>query len=231
MKEDILKIKDRPLGEALDNFFICENCQIVDNDSGRLERGYKCPNCKETDDRGMSYFTTQVTSLINLMQEFYHTQQMKTDDEGKPHTPFWVGNIKLPVIIFFATLRELLLNNLIDELFKAKQINGDICERLLADSPTHSQRLGKLFRTLTGEKWKDALKQIDHNEGTDFVSLDAFIKRVVDARNDFLHNGNTWEIKDNMADECIEKIYPMLRLHMYLHNNFVYTIYVFDRDE
>lgn len=231
MKEDILKIKDRLLGEILDDFFICENCQIVDNDSGRLERGYKCPLCKETDDRCMSYFSTQVTSLINLMQEFYHTQQIITDDKGEAHAPFWAGNIKLPVIIFFATLRELLLNNLIDELFKAKKIDGGICERLLADSPTHTQRLDKLFRTLTGKKWKAALKLIDQKEGTDFVSLDDFIKTVVNARNDFLHNGNTWEIKDSMADECIRKIYPMLRLHAYLHNYFVYTIYDFERDE
>jgi len=231
MNEDILKIKDRPLGEVLDNFFICENCHIVDNDFGRLEPGYKCPQCLKTDDRGMSYFSTQVTSLINLMQKFYHTQQVITNDEGEAHVPFWAGNVKLPVIIFFATLRELLLNNLIDELFKAKKIDGDICERLLLDSPTHKQRLDKLFKTLTGEKWKAALTLIDKKEGTDFVSIDDFIKAVVSSRNDFLHNGNTWEIKDSMADDCMKKIYPMLKLYAYLHNYFVFTIYDFDSKE
>jgi len=231
MRKDVLKIKDRPLGEVLDNFFICEHCNIVDKDSGRLERGNKCSNCKNTDDRGMSYFSTQVTSLINLMQAFYHNQQVVTDENGENHVPFWVGNVKLPVVIFFATLRELLLNNLIDELFKARNIDGDICERLLKDSPTHKQRLDNLFKTLTGEKWKTALTQIDKEEGTNFVSLDAFIINVVKARNDFLHNGNTWEIKDNMAEDCMKNIYPMLELHARLHNHFVFTIYDFEKEE
>jgi len=153
MEDNILKIKDRLLGDVLDNFFICENCHIVDTDSRRTESGFKCPSCAEIDDRGMSYFSSQVTSLINLIQEFYHTHQEVLTDEGESHVPFWAGNIKLPVVIFFTTLRELLLNNLIDELLKAKNIDGDICERLLSDSPTHKQRLDKLFRTLTGETW------------------------------------------------------------------------------
>lgn len=231
MRKDVLKINDRPLGEMLDNFFICEHCMIVDKDSGRTEHGHKCSNCNNTDDRGLSYFSTQVTSLINLMQEFYHTQQVITDENGKGHVSFWAGHVKLPVIIFFATLRELLLNNLIDEIFKARSIDGDICDRLLKDSPTHKQRLDNLFRTLTGEKWKAALTQIDKDEGTDFVSLDTFIVKVVRARNDFLHNGNTWEIKDNMAEDCMINIYPMLELHAHLHNHFVFIIYDFEKEE
>ncbi len=226
---DVTKIKDRSLGEFLDDFYVCENCRIVDNDHGRLDVGYKCTSCGEPSHRGMSYFSTQVSSLITMMQEFYHTQQVITDDEGEPRNPWWAGNVKLPVIIFFTTLRELLLNNLIDELFKAIQIDPDICERLLADSPTHKQRLDKLFETLTGKKWYAALRLIDQNEGTDFISLDAFIVNVVNARNDFLHNGNVWEIKDGMAQDCIRNIHPMLRLHAYLHNYFVLPIYEFNR--
>ena len=231
MIKDILKIKDRPLGEVIDNFFICEKCHIVDTDSRRTERGFKCPQCLEIDDRGMSYFSTQVTSLITLMQEFYHTQQIISDDKGEVHIPFWAGNIKLPVVIFFATLRELLLNNLIDELFRAKKIDGDICERLLSDSPTHRQRLDKLFRTLTGKKWKAALTLIDNKEGIDFISLNKFIETVVRVRNEFVHDGNTWEIKDSMADDYMKNIYPMLQLHAFLHNYFVFTIYDFNKEE
>jgi hypothetical protein len=231
MMEDLLKIKDRPLGEMLDNFYICESCSIVDNDSGRLERGHKCTHCSKIDDRGMSYFTTRVTSLINLMQEFYHTQQIILDDQGQPHTPSWAGNIKLPVIIFFSTLRELLLNNLIEELFKAKQVEAEICERLLFDNQTHRQRLDKLFRTLTGEKWKNALKLIDKNEGTDFISLNEFIETVVKARNEFVHEGGSWEINEDMADNCMKNIYPMLQLHALLHNYFVFTIYDFNSED
>lgn len=231
MMEEYFKIKDRPLGEMLDNFFICENCSMVDTDSGRLEHGHKCTHCSKTDDRGMSYFSTRVTSLINLMQEFFHTQQIITDDQGHAHTPIWAGNIKLPVIIFFSTLRELLLNNLIEELFKAKKLEADICERLLSDNQTHSKRLNKLFKTLTGEKWINALKLIDMKEGTDFITLNEFIETVVRARNDFVHEGSTWEIKEDMADNCMKNIYSMLQLHAFLHNYFVFTIYDFNNKD
>jgi len=224
---DIVKIKDRPLGGVLDDFYVCEKCRIVDNDHGRLDKGYKCTTCGQPSDAGMSYFSTQVSSLITLMQEFYHTQQVITDDVGTAQNLRWAGNVKLPVIIFFTTLRELLLNNLIDELFIARQIDPDICERLLADSPTHKQRLDKLFRSMTGEKWNAALRLIDQKEGTNFISLNDFIEKVVNARNDFLHNGDTWQIKDGMAEDCMKNIHPMLRLHAFLHNYFVVPIYVF----
>jgi hypothetical protein len=80
MKEDILKIKDRPLGDVLATFYVCENCRIVDNDHGRVEVGHKCGTCKAPSEAGMSYFSTQATSLITLMQEFYHTRQIIPDD-------------------------------------------------------------------------------------------------------------------------------------------------------
>ena len=226
---DLTRIKDRPLGQLVDNFYICENCRVVDNDHQRVEVGHKCTSCKEPSKRGMSYFSTQVSSLITMMQEFYHTCQVITDEQNEPCNPWWVGNVKLPVIIFFTTLRELLLNNLIDELFNALQIHPNICERLLADSPTHKRRLDKLFKTLTGKKWNTALKQIDHLKRTDFISLDHFIVSVVNARNDFLHNGNLWQIKDSMASDCIENTHSMLELHAYLHNNFVLPICEFRR--
>jgi hypothetical protein len=221
MKDDLSKIKDRALGEMLDVFYVCQKCRIVDSDNGRLEEGHKCAACGEPSTAGYSYYTTQAFSLITLMQEFYHTHQEIPDNLGEKQDQWWAGKIKLPVIIFFTTLRELLLNNLIEELFKARNIEADICERLLKDSPTHKQRLDKLFRTLAGEKWEVALKGIDHKERADFTRLDKFIMDVVNTRNDFVHAGNTWDIKDEMAANCMRNIYPMLQLHAHLHNYFV----------
>jgi hypothetical protein len=225
MKTDLSKIKDRALGEMLDVFFVCQKCRIVDNDHGRVEGGHKCTTCNEPSSAGQSYYSAQVFSLITLMQEFYHTHQDIPDDLGEKQDQWWADKTKLPVIIFFTTLRELLLNNFIDELFRARNIGADICERLLKDSPTHKQRLGKLFRALTGEKWEAALKAIDQKEKTDFIRLNKFIMDVVEARNDFVHAGNTWSVKDEMADECIRCLYAMLQLHAYMHNYFVAPLY------
>jgi hypothetical protein len=212
----------------LNVFYVCQKCRVVDSDHGRLEEGYRCAACGDPSNAGWSYFSTQVFSLITLMQGFYHTRQDIPDEFGEKQDQWWAGRIKLPVIIFFTTLRELLLNNLIDELFTARKIESDICERLLKDSPTHKQRLDKLFQTLTGEKWEAALKAIDLKENTKLVNLDKFIMQVVTARNDFLHAGNTWAVKDQLADECIRNLYSMLDLHAHLHNWFVAPLYAWE---
>ena len=57
--------------------------------------------------------------------------------------------------------------------------------------------------------------------------MNDFIEKVAIARNDFLHNGNAWEIRDGMAEDCLRNIHPMLRLHALLHNYFVVPIYAF----
>jgi hypothetical protein len=150
---------------------------------------------------------------------------------GENQELWWAGNVKLPVIIFFTTLRELLLNNLIDELFTARRIEADICERVLKDSPTHRQRMDKLFRTLTGEKWQAALRLIDEKEHTDFIRLDKFVIDVVTARNDFVHDGDKWAIKDEMVEDCIGNTYPMLQLHAFLHNYFVVPVTLGDKQQ
>jgi hypothetical protein len=218
-------IRDRPLGEMMDRFYVCPRCRIVDSDHERLEEGHKCTTCGGLSSSGQSYFGTGVFSLITLMQEFYHTHQEIPDNLGDKQDQWWAEEIKLPIIIFFATLRELLLNNLIEELFKARNVQPDICERLLNDSPTHNQRLHKLFKTLTGRTWKASLTVIDKQEKTKFSGLNKFIMDVVNARHKFVHQGNTWHIKDKMAGDCMRNIYDMLLLHVSLHNYFVSPFY------
>jgi len=225
MKDDLSKIKDRPLGAMLDIFYVCQKCRIVDRDSERCDVGHKCAKCGEPSSEGFSYFSTNVFSLITLMQEFYHTHQEIPDEMGDKQDQWWAGKIKLPVIIFFVTLRELLFNNLIEELFKASGIDADVCERLPKDSRTHKQRLKKLVRPFTRKRWKATLRLIGEKENTNFACLNKFITDVVRARNDFLHDGHDWNIKDEMAKNCIRNTLAMLQLHVFLHNYFVAPLY------
>jgi hypothetical protein len=218
---DVTDIKNQQLGLVLDNFYVCQNCHIVDNDHDRIEIGHTCSNCGKPSSGGRSYFGLKVDSLITLMQEFYHSKQLITNEFGEVQDLKWIGNVKLPVIIFFATLREVLLDNLLQELFLARGLPEDICDRLLADSPTYKQRLDKLFRALTGEKWKNALKIISEEQSFDFIALNDFVGEIVNARNTFLHTGIKWAIKEEMAEQCLRNIYPLLSMYTILHNKYV----------
>lgn len=155
------------------------------------------------------------------MQEFYHSEQRITNEFGEVQDLKWIGNVKLAVIIFFATLREVLLNNLLQELFWAGGLPEDICERLLADSPTYKHRLDKLFKTLTGDKWKNALRKISEEQSFNFIALSDFVGDIVKARNTFLHKGIKWAIKEEMAGQCLRNTYPLLSMYAILHNKYV----------
>lgn len=222
---DVTDIKDQPLGILLANFYICQDCHIVDNDHDRMNVGHHCSNCGNPSPGGQSYFGFKVNSLITLMQEFYHSEQSITNGFDEVKDLKWIGNVKLPVIIFFVTLREVLIDNLLQKLFVARGLPDDICERLLADSSGYKQRIDKLFRTLAGEKWKNALKKISQEQNFDFIALDDFVEEIVKARNTFLHSGIKWAIKEEMAKQCLRNIYPVLSMYKNLHNKYVLKYY------
>ena len=225
---DVTDIKHQSLGLVLADFHICQHCHIIDRDNNRMMVGHPCSNCGTPSPAGRSYFNLSVHSLINLMQEFYHKDQSKQDatprDElfGKVLTK---KNSRLAVIIFFATLREVLLENLLYDLMIAQELPGNICKRLFSDSFTHKQRLDKLFPSLSGVTWKKAIKNVSAKCELDYIELDNFIEKVVKARNRFLHEGKKWAIKEEMAEECLRRIWPLLNLHVYLHNEYVVPYY------
>ncbi len=133
--------------------------------------------------------------------------------------------LKYAVVIFFATLREVLLENLLYDLMIAQQLPGGVCKRLFADSPMHKQRMDKLFPTLAGVTWKKAVSTVNSKCELDYVELDGFVERIVVARNKFLHRGSKYAITENMAEECIRHIWPLLNLHVFLHNEYVVPYY------
>lgn len=224
---DILDIKHQSLGLVLADFHICQHCHIVDRDSNRIKVGYPCPNCGTPSPAGRMYFNVSVHSLINLMQEFFHKDQSKleTPEDELFDEVSQKKSSKLAVIIFFATLREVLLENLLYDLMIAQNLPGNVCKRLFSDSITHKQRLEKLFPSLAGVTWKNAIKSVSAKCELDYIGLDQFIKEIVEARNRFLHEGKKWAIKEGMAEECVRNIWPLLNLHVYLHNEYVVPHY------
>jgi len=224
---DITEIKDQSLGLILADFYICQDCHIVDRDSNRIKVGHPCSNCGKPSPSGRSYFRLSVHSLIDLMQEFFHKDQIEQSQptDGLSIRISGKKNTKIAVVIFFVTLREILLENLLHDLMIAQGLPDNVCKRLFADSPMHKQRMDKLFPALTGVKWKKAVSTVNSKCTLDYVELDGFIEKIVDARNKFLHRGSKYAITKNMAEECIKNIWPLLNLHVFLHNEYVVPYY------
>jgi hypothetical protein len=224
---DVTEIEHQSLGLVLADFHICQHCHIVDRDSDRIMVGHPCSNCGKPSPSGRGYFNLSVHTLIDLMQEFFH----KDRPEG-PHIPdpefqgvLSKKNSKVAVVVFFVTLREVLLENLLYDLMIAQELPGNVCKRLFADSPMHRQRLEKLFPSLVGVTWKIALQAVNKKCELDYIALDAFVRKTVDARNTFLHRGSKYAITEKMAEECLRNIWPLLNLHVYLHNEYVAPYY------
>jgi len=224
---DITELKHQSLGLVLDDFQICQYCHIVDRDSDRIMVGHPCSNCGKPSPSGRGYFNLSVNSLINLMQEFFHKDHPEKPSRSDLEL-YGVSskkNSKVAVVIFFVTLREVLLETLLYDLIIAQNLPGNVCKRLFADSPMHSQRMEKLFPSLTGVKWKKALQTLNRKCELDYIELDSFMRKTVEARNKFLHKGSKYAITEKMAEECLRNIFPLLNLHVYLHNEYVFPYY------
>lgn len=176
------------------------------------------------------YFDLSVHALINLMQESFHATSWETLENATAGISSESAHY-LSVVVFFCTLREVLLRRFAYELLVAQKIPARICKRLLADNSVHTQRQGKLFPSLTGEKWKNAIRKLSMDGNLDYVELNEFLKQAVDARNKFLHEGSKWAIDKAMAEGCMRSIWPLLNLFVDLHNHYVYPFYSRDEED
>ena len=220
---DVTEIKNQQLGLILDSFYICQNCHLVDTDHERCEVGHLCSTCGKPSTAGRSYFNLSVNSLINLMQEFYHVKYEISEEDGLFKIQD-ADNAKLAVVIFFTSLREVCMDNFLDEIVYALNLPANIHERLFADSPTCSLKMNKLFPSLVGLSWKKAIDKINKEDQIDYKKVDQLMKKVADARNNFLHQGTKRAISNDLPKDCIKNIWPLLNLFVALHNKFVFPI-------
>lgn len=219
---NILDIKKQRLSSILVDWQVCESCRIVDRDSGRMRVGYECPICRVPGDGGVKYFEFSVHALVDLMQEAFHTEStIKEVNSDSPKNP----PHSISVLLFFCTLREILLNNLIWELCRAQKIPELVYKRLLSDNRTHTQRQKNLLPSLINAKWNTALEALDKFVELDYKKLDGSIEKIVFARNKFTHEGTGWGIDRSMAEECMQNIWPILNLFVSLHNAYVHPNY------
>lgn len=218
---DITQIKSS-LSTLIADYLECQECRVIDRELERTRSGYKCPVCGNISKGGKLYFHLNIHILIDLIQESYHsiTSKQKTEKlyEGEgPHD--------ISVVIFFCTLREALLDNLIINLMRAQNLSVGVSERLLSDNKFHIQKQDKLFKSLTGVKWNEAIDYLNENGNLDYKEIDKFIVSVVIARNSFIHEGFKWSIDRELSTNCIKNLQGLINIYAEMHNNYVHPLY------
>lgn len=224
--ENILNIKNQSYSTLLADFFICEHCHYVDKSIFRTFVGSKCSICKKPGDAGVIYFSSSITSLLNLIQEAYHSKFIIYDEDENEKIEKSTNSHYLSIVLFFTTLREVLLQKLLDELYFVNELSKPIYERLLSDNRLYSQKQNKLFHDMTNYSWEEAIKMANSKDVIDYIKLNEFLKYVADERNYFLHKGNGFLITKELAESCILNLSPILNLYVRFHNDFVHPYYL-----
>lgn len=219
----ITEIMDTSLWPTVANYFICEHCRVVDTNIHFTERNYRCPTCGKTSDTGRVFFDINILTLIDLIQEAFHTKPRKKSEFGNKK----INAPSLAVLIFFCTLREALLESLIFNLMCMHDLPPNVRDRLYDDNRMYSDKMKKLFPSLAGLKtWNEALSQIKVKTGRDHKPIDEFLKKADKMRNEILHEGNKLAFRPHMKKACLENIPKLLKLYVDFHNTFIHPVYL-----
>jgi len=218
MSIDILEIRNQRLSSLFRNFIICETCKRIGREQEREKTGYKCPYCG-AESEPIEYLYLNALKLIDLMQELYHSAQEEAPDSKRRDR----RDIQLAVVIFFCSLGEVLLVQFLENLMIKMGLPLEVRKRLLDDNQSVKQRLEKLFPTLTGvKKWKKAVRTLDRERPElNYIETVRFYEKVRDVRNKFVHGGNKWAIPQEMPEQCIRHIWPLVHLFVDLHNKYI----------
>ena len=217
----ISNITSTSLSFATANHQICTHCMIVDRDMKRIEGGYLCTVCKMPGDTGHMFFDFNILTLIDLIQEAYLAKPWKASELENEN----INSHSLSVLIFFCTLREVLLERLIYNLMVMHKLPESIRERLYDDNRTYSDKMNRLFPSLVGLKsWKEAISTLQGKTGNDYNKINDFLKTASDMRNEILHEGDKWAFEGYMKNHCLENIPLLLGLYVDFHNVFIHPV-------
>lgn len=213
-----------PLSLAYGGYLECQGCSIVEINNDRIKDGFKCSTCDYLGEGGvLLYFHVNILILLDLIQESFHAT--KSENFGER---FYEGEgpNDISVVIFYCTLREALLDNLIVRLLRAHNLSDGVKERLLEDNRYHIQKQNRLFKSLANIKWNDAISKLNEESNTDYKKVDDFTMEVVKARNNFIHEGSKWAIDRKLSTNCINNVPRLISLYVKLHNSYVHPFYL-----
>jgi hypothetical protein len=218
-------LKHGKLSSPAGQYQICRDCRVVDLSMSRIVKGAPCPACGSPSKGGLSFFNMSDLLLLDLIQEAYLA--IPRDDQNTlPYPSDAQRTYIASVMIFFCTLKELLLVRFIYSLMDAKKIPDLVQSRLLDDNHTHSQRLIKLFPSLVGVRWDESIAALKPDDPHAYSALNAFLKTTTDKRNDFVHKGLWFDLTLPLAEECLTFLFPLLELFVSFNNAIVHPIHL-----
>ncbi len=188
-------------------WYKCEKCNYIHMGHDMLTPGYKCENCNTPSRGGTAFFNYNINILIDLMQDLYNAEQINDD--------FSLEKKQISVIIFYTTIGEMLMDQLLSNLINKNCKNKNLQNKLINDSQSFNKKL-ELFKLLTVEKFDDSVKSFNNN----FLQIIEFYREVRDARNEFLHNGKSYLIEDEMPKQCLDNVMGLVILFVELNNKY-----------
>lgn len=193
------------------DFMICERCGTVDREHSRIVANSTCPACHRPAGIARLYYPINVHILVDLVQQSYHSEA-PVNPIGGPQAP------NVGAILFFCTLREVLLTHFFLALLRAQRVPTPISEKLLDDNKLASQKFTSLFPVLVGKSWKEAVSEATSVDGIDFRSVSDLMLLAANIRNEFMHEGMGWTATREVATNCVNGMSALIRLFVALHN-------------
>lgn len=145
------------------------------------------------------------------MQQSYHSDAPISPISG-PQAP------AIGAILFFCTLREVLLNHFLLTLLRAQRVPEPVIEKLLEDNKLARQKFAGLFSAVVGKSWKEAVLEASTFDGTDFQPVSKLMLEAATIRNEFMHEGKGWAATRDVATNCINSLFALFSLFVALHN-------------
>jgi hypothetical protein len=193
------------------DFMICERCGTVDRERSRMVANSLCPACHQPAGVARLYYPISVHILVDLVQQSYHSYAPVGPISG-PQAPT-VG-----AILFFCTLREVLLNHFFLALLRAERVKAAVIDKLMDDNKLASQKFTGLFSAVVGKSWKEAVIEASSFDGTDYQLVSDLMLSAASIRNEFVHEGTGWTATREVATNCINSMPVMFCLFVALHN-------------
>lgn len=212
-------IKHDSIAPMLTTWAICEHCDSVVNGLGMMEHGKPCPICGVPWQGARGYFPRSVYSLIELIQQAYHSPAHRVrlvgpEDEKTPAT-------RLAALVFYCTLGEVLLEYFLTKLMDKQRVPHTLQDRLLQDNLSLNLRRTRLFRAVTGDTWDTALRVLRESDLGDFGQVSALHKEAVEVRNGLVHHGHRWTVPAGLPKQCVDNQPALIYLFVALHNHYL----------
>jgi hypothetical protein len=225
------EVRESPHSAAIGYFYRCRHCLFIDRDTRRFGVGFPCPNCGVPGRGARLAYPMSILDLLDMMQAAYvlpsglQFEGQSLDPNGEDGVrPYEWGEAHgvVAVVLYFCTLREVLMTNLLDALCDAHQIPDQIADKLMKDHRLYMQKQGDLLPVLVGVKWKAMLRALGDSGHAGLEELDALVESAAKARNEFIHEGRQGaSLSRAMATQCVDAGPALLRLYTALNNAYV----------